>query len=109
MGGSHPAPARVAAEAQVRGAAGDTLVWIDASGPVRVEPDPRRRLARRPSSAHPQRFLRAEIVADASRDAILDGFRAAVGDRPLPEGLTEADLAAHPVRRALSNPIYVEA
>ena len=99
---------RIAAEARVRGAAGDTLVWVDASGPVRVEPVPgddwRDRLVGAPAV-----FLRAEIVADASRGAILDAFRRAVGDRPLPEGLTPADLAAHPVRRALSNPLYVEA
>ena len=107
MGGSIPS-GPVTAEAEVRGAAGDTLVWIDASGPVRVEPIPDD-VWRAGFLGAPQRFLRAEIVADASRDAIVDGFRAAVGSRPLPEGLTEADIAAHPVRRAISNPIYVEA
>ena len=107
MGGAIPA-GPVAAEAQVRGAAGDSLAWIDASGPVRVVPIPADDWSDRFLGV-PRRFLRAEIVAHASRDAILGAFRAVVGDRPLPEGLGEAELAAHPVRRAICNPLYVEA
>ena len=88
MGGDHPAPAAIAAEARVRGAAGDTLVWVDASGPVRVEPDPRRRLAGplssapRSASSAPRSSPRRAAAPSSTR------FRRAVGDRPLPEGLT---------------------
>ena len=84
-----------------------TLVWIDASGPVRVEPIPGDDW-RGGFRGAPAGFLRAEVVAEASRPGILDAFLRAVGERPLPEGLTPDDLASHPVRRALSNPIYVE-
>jgi hypothetical protein len=101
MGGTVPAgPLR--AEAEVRGAAGDTLVWIDASGPLRAEP-----VAgddwRGGFEGAPERFLRAEIVADASLPRLLQ----ATAGRPLPAGLTEAEIAAHPFRRALSNPIFM--
>ena len=105
MGGSLPAgPLR--AEAEVRGAAGDTLVWIDASGPLRAEP-----IAgddwRGGFEGTPGGFLRAEIVAAASRRRLLDAFLEAAAGRPLPAGLTDAEIAAHPFRRAVSNPIYI--
>ena len=107
------APSRagpLAAEAQVRGAAGDTLVWIDASGPVRVEPDPRRRLARTVFAGAPQRFLRAEIVAEASRDAILDALPPRGRRPPAPRG-PHARPTSPPTRSAAPSPtrIYVEA
>ena len=78
-------------------------------GPGPRRADPRRRLARRASPAPRSASSAPRSSPRRAAKPSSRGFRAAVGDRPLPEGLTEADLAAHPVRRALSNPIYVEA
>jgi hypothetical protein len=53
-------------------------------------------------------FLRAEIVADASRERLAGEFTPALAGRPPPRRLRGADLAARPVRRALSNPVHIE-
>ena len=53
-------------------------------------------------------FLRAEIVADASRERPVGEFTAALAGRPPPRQLLRADLAVRPVRRALSNPVHIE-
>lgn len=55
---------------------------------------------------HPQRFVRAEIVADKSHRKILgDLLEFLGGSRP---GDTEWDDSAdHPIRRALTSPIYI--
>ena len=106
MGASLPA-GPLTAEAEVRGAAGDTLVWIDATGPIGEEPvitaDWRGSF-----EGTPDGFLRAEIVAAAAATACSTDFLRAMGDRPLPGGLTEAEIAAQPFRRAISNPIYLD-
>jgi predicted metal-dependent phosphoesterase TrpH len=99
----------VAADVHIRGGAGDTLVWIDAGGPFveqQIESDDWRAEFALLDGA--TGFVRAEIVAAASRDRLLAEFRAALGDRPLPWGLQESDLATQPLRRALSNPIYID-
>ncbi|HEV7277347.1 MAG TPA: CehA/McbA family metallohydrolase [Devosiaceae bacterium] len=107
MGSSVSDP--VGAEAHVRGAAGDTLVWIDAGGPFaeqEIESDDwRGEFALLDGAAG---FIRAEIVAARSRERLLAVFRAGLGGRSLPWGLQESDLAAQPLRRALSNPVYIE-
>ena len=92
------------AEAEVRGAAGDTAGLVDASGPVARA----NRSLRRRGAAASRRTASASSAPRSSPTppaTLLDGFRAAVGSRPLPEGLTEAEIAAHPFRRAISNPI----
>jgi hypothetical protein len=89
-----------------RGAAGDRLLLIDANGPisdVTIAGDD----WRQDFSFRPHRFLRAEIIAAASRDGLIADFTAALGGRELPWQLQGADLASQPIRRALSNPIYV--
>ena len=80
---------RIAAEAEVRGAAGDTLVWIDASrpGPGRARSPATTgadRLARRARALPPRRDRRRRQPRRHPRRA----SARAVGDRPLPEGLT---------------------
>ncbi|WEX10599.1 CehA/McbA family metallohydrolase [Chelativorans sp. AA-79] len=94
------------AEAHVKGAAGDLLAWYDAAGEI----------ARMPIDQHdqvlaleasPRGFLRCEILADASHAMLIEEFRAAVGEEPFPWGLTEAELVAEPLRRAVSNPVYI--
>ncbi|MBV7518413.1 CehA/McbA family metallohydrolase [Ensifer sp. ENS12] len=96
---------QVAAEALVRGAKGDKLLWLDASGIVgeqMIEADD--------WTGHymgsPSIFLRAEIVAFASRDAIVAAFREALPGNSLPWQLSNDDLAQRTVRRAISNPVY---
>ncbi|WIY52002.1 CehA/McbA family metallohydrolase [Devosia sp. YIM 151766] len=90
----------------VHGAPGDQLVLIDATGPVAtLEIDSDDWQATIP--VDPQKFLRAEIIAKASRSDLIAQFTAALDGRDLPWQLQGADLAEQPVRRALSNPIYV--
>ena len=92
----------------VRGAAGDLLVLVDATGTIAEheigEADWRERI----TLAAPQKFVRAEIVARASRDRLIAEFTAALGGRELPWQLKNIDLATQPIRRALGNPIYVD-
>lgn len=107
MGGSiRPGP--VTAAAEIRGADGDTLVWLDASGPIRIERIPADRWTAG-IAATPAGFLRAEVVAEASRPRLTAAYLQAMEGKPLPAGLAADTIAAHPFRRALTNPIYVEA
>jgi hypothetical protein len=93
-------------QATVRGAAGDMVHWIDASGIVGEQSidndDWRGEIAVLKGVSG---FLRAEIVAEASRARLIGEFKAASGTA-MRWGLTDAIIEAHPVRRALSNPIY---
>ena len=97
----------VEAAAEVQGAAGDTLVWVDAGGAIAEEtiPDESWSPAFRFDSV--RTFLRAEIVARAHREELFSKFTNALGGAPLPWGLSAHDLQEQPIRRALSNPVYV--
>lgn len=90
----------------VRGAEGDELVLIDASGEVSrttiASSDWTETL-----SVVPKTFVRAEIIAKGSRESLVADFRAAMVGRDLPWQLKGTDLENQPIRRALSNPIYV--
>ncbi|WDZ80225.1 CehA/McbA family metallohydrolase (plasmid) [Ensifer adhaerens] len=106
MGSSVTGP--VTAEALVRGAKGDKLVWLDASGIVgeqAIEADDW--VGRYAGS--PDRFLRTEIVAVESRKALVDAFLDALPGKGLPWQLSEDDLSSRIIRRAISNPIYCQA
>lgn len=104
MGGTAPrgSPLRV----EIKGAAGDLLSLWDSSGEIARLAIPGDAATLHPELA-PRGFLRAEIHADASRDRLVAEFRAAFPEG-LPWGLTEAELARQPLRRALSNPIWME-
>ncbi|WP_375598498.1 CehA/McbA family metallohydrolase [Devosia sp. Naph2] len=108
MGGMARALASI--EVVARGAAGDLLVLIDATGPVaRLEIDSDDWSASVPLPAV-QTFIRAEIIAgDASRARLVAEFAAALDGRALPWQLKGADLVDQPIRRALGNPIYIGA
>jgi predicted metal-dependent phosphoesterase TrpH len=96
-------------EATVRGAAGDTLALIDASGTVAAVPIPSDDWRyERDLTDPPELFIRAEIVAEASRARILAEFRAQFLPGELPWGLTDDLLAAQPLRRAIGNPVYID-
>lgn len=101
MGGVGRGPAEV----RVRGAAGDLLTLHDAGGEIAGLAIPSDDALLAPE-LHPRGFLRAEIVAAASRDRLLGEFRAAF-PKALPWGLTEDEIADQPMRRALSNPVWV--
>lgn len=91
----------------VRGASGDRLVLIDATGPMAeadISGDDWQQVI---VVDNPQKFVRAEIVAVASREKLVAEFAGALEGRELPWQLKGADLANQPIRRALSNPIYI--
>jgi len=106
MGSSVPGRS-VAAEAEANGAAGDRLVWIDATGIV-AEETIGGDFWKGEFTGTPSRFLRAEIVAEASRPRLMAEFFAALGDKPLPWGIAEREVETQPLRRALTNPIYID-
>lgn len=107
MGETLPAVSSISVTAN--GADGDTLVLIDATGEiVRVEI----------GGAHwqtdiavePKQFVRAEIIASASsRAKILAELASILGGNLLPWQLQNVDIENQPIRRALSNPIYLKA
>ncbi len=90
---------------RVKGANGDLLVWIDATGEIDRMPitaDDQTLTA----PGRPARFVRCEIIAKASRPALMADLRAAFKPGPLPFDLTQDLLETQPLRRALSNPIW---
>ncbi len=97
------------AQVEVVGAKGDRLVWIDAGGEIAstlIDADDwRHDLALAPSV---RSFVRAEIVAEASRERLVADFLSTTEGHELPWQLRDADVSAQPIRRALSNPIYIE-
>jgi hypothetical protein len=94
-----------AVEVAVRGATGDLLTLHDAGGEIARLRVPSAEVVLSPD-LHPRGFLRAEILADASREQLIKEFRAAF-PKGLPWVLTEEDVARQPLRRALSNPVWV--
>ncbi|GAB5428495.1 MAG: CehA/McbA family metallohydrolase [Devosia indica] len=92
-------------DVDVRGAKGDALILVDATGPIaRLDissPDWRTNIA----LENPVGFVRAEIVAEASRQGLIEHLLA-LG---LGKSAVAADpvVAEQPIRRALSNPIYL--
>jgi len=99
----------ISAEATVRGAKGDRLVWIDARGrfdeQVIESDDWHCELGLLDGVS---RFVRAEVVADASRERLVASFVAEFPDGTLPWELTREQLNTQPIRRTLSNPVYIE-
>jgi len=99
---------RVRGVAETGGAMGDFLHWIDASGlreKILIKSDDFQ--ARFDGEVNG--FLRAEIVAGASRQKLLNEANNALGARGWPLGLTHKDIAAQALRRAISSPVYVSA
>jgi hypothetical protein len=96
-----------AVDVQVRGAPGDRLVLIDATGPVAELEIGSADWSKTIALNRPQQFVRAEVIAGASRQHLIDEFTAALDGRDLPWQLKGLDLARQTIRRALGNPIYV--
>ncbi|KRA97687.1 hypothetical protein ASD83_11350 [Devosia sp. Root685] len=105
MGGTVESLTRL--DVVVRGAAGDRLVLIDATGEIAavdiVGDDHSATIA----VEQAQKFVRAEIIAVASRERLLGEYASLIEGRELPWQLKNVDVAGQPIRRALSNPIYI--
>lgn len=96
------------AHVSVRGARGDRLHWIDATGIVGeqdIASDDWDGELALPTGA--QGFIRTEIVARASRARLVAEFLATTNGRDLPWQLRGADIGEQPIRRAISNPVYL--
>ena len=115
--GSRLPPARggVSLRASVRGAVGDRLRWMGASGVLREVPIEGERFEDAWTYRCDGTFVRAEIVADASLpelrqavQALADANRQA-GKPPLPYGITLAEVFSRPFVRALANPLFTSA
>ncbi|TDW27418.1 putative metal-dependent phosphoesterase TrpH [Rhizobium azibense] len=98
----------VFAEAEVGGAKGDRLVFLDATGVLVDQPIEDDAWTGR-FSGKPKTFLRAEVIAEESRARLLSEFTAAISGTSLPWQLRGSDIHGQPIRRALSNPVYIEA
>lgn len=97
----------IAATAEVHGAAGDLLHWIDATGLISeqlIETDN----WSGDYNGLPQKFLRAEIVAKASRNRLMAEISSAVATGRSASEMAGLDFSAQPIRRAISNPIYID-
>jgi len=103
MGGEAERTAKL--EIEIDGAAGDLVQLIDRSGvflTLDIEAG-RQRLSASIESA--QGFVRAEIIARASREAILGEISGHLPDWP--SDIDAAGIENAPLRRAISNPIYL--
>ncbi len=98
------------AHARVRGARGDGLHWIDASGVVGEQEIGTGDWEGEIALPGPARgFIRAEIIAKASRPWLVEEFTKAASERgELPWQLKGSHLTDEPIRRAISNPIYID-
>ena len=90
---------------EVRGAEGDELVLIDATGPIARMDIPSADWRTNIVLEIPVGFVRAEIIAVASRQGLVDDLIALGLDKSAVAA--EQAVAEQPIRRALSNPIYL--
>lgn len=92
--------------AEIRGAEGDTLVWIDANGEVErtvIESDDCQ--IRLNASENVSMFVRAEIVARKSYDRMYKIAESALPEAPWVDQLIPI-MGQQQIRRAITNPIY---
>jgi hypothetical protein len=109
MGSTVARSSVLGAHASVRGANGDRLHWIDASGRIgeqEIDADDWQGEVALLDGA--SGFVRAEIVAAASRERLVAEFLATTEGGALPWQLRGTDVSGQPLRRTISNPIYLE-
>ena len=99
---------KVTAQIDVRGAAGDYLVWISEQGPVAKFIIPSDIWQSELPITCGNIFLRVEIQAAASHDKILNSVKEWYKDRPVPRGFELDSKQPQVIRRALSNPVYFQ-
>jgi hypothetical protein len=96
-------------EVDVKGAAGDRLVWVGEDGPILEEIIPSEDWQTSFCRRVPGKFLRAEIVADASRAVLIAELVEWCAGRSEPPRALQSLKDPPPIRRALSNPVYFDA
>lgn len=106
MGERLPPTAAHDVTAVVLDADGERLRWVDAHGPVREVAIEGARFEDTWTWRTDGPFLRAEVVANRSLPRRLAELAAWTQRRPLPYGITLAEVRAHPWALALSNPLY---
>ncbi|HTO27518.1 MAG TPA: CehA/McbA family metallohydrolase [Devosia sp.] len=94
------------ARAEIRGAEGDRLVWIDAGGAIGSALIGADEWSHDFAVDHAKGFIRAEIIAEAGRERLGAEFLALIEGRELPWQLRGVNLADQAIRRALGNPVY---
>ena len=92
-------------DVEVRGAEGDALVLVDATGPIARVDIPNADWRTNIALENPVGFVRAEIIAVTSRQGLVDDLIALGLDKSAVAA--EPAVAEQPIRRALSNPIYL--
>ena len=96
-------------DVEVKGASGDRLVWVSEAGPVSEMLIPGDDWKQSWRLAAPTRFLRAEIVAAASRAGIVKDLIDWCEGKPKYRHALEVLAAPPPIRRTLSNPVCFDA
>ena len=108
MGGVLPSGSARSVSASISGARGDEFVLIGSEGEIgRLTIDSPKFVAELPIPQAAQ-FVRGEIQARASRRQLLEDAYAAFSAGGPPRGVDVSAIEQAPVRRALSNPIYLE-
>ena len=95
------------ARVEIKGAKGDRLVYFDATGEIGsalIEADDWRHEF---AIGGARGFIRAEIVAEASRERLGAEFLALIEGRELPWQLRGVNLGEQAIRRAIGNPVYI--
>ncbi|WP_108396327.1 CehA/McbA family metallohydrolase [Devosia submarina] len=92
---------------EVSGAGGDRLSLIDATGQIASIPITSHSWRHEMAMPAAQGFIRAEIIAEGSRERLAAEFLALLKGRELPWQLRGVNLADQPIRRALGNPVYI--
>lgn len=105
MGGETRGPLK--ARAVVRGAAGDMLHWIDATGTIVTAEIGAEDWHHDLALPHAALFLRAEVIARASRPRLVAEVATALSGGRAAKEMAGLDLDARPVLRALSNPVHI--
>ncbi|MGI9293870.1 MAG: CehA/McbA family metallohydrolase [Pseudomonadales bacterium] len=93
-------------ELDVKRAAGDRLVWISDQGSIDEKVIPTDDWQCSLEIPTPQKFLRAEIVAERSRDRIIEELVRWYETKKDAHRSQQPLTAPPPIRRALSNPVY---
>ena len=108
LGETINASGKVEIEICVADAEGDVLVLVGSSGFIHQEYVSSSPFTSKVQIATSEIFVRAEVWAgEVRREHHLERIRAAHAQGRLPSNLTPEEVAAHPHRRALSNPIYL--
>jgi predicted metal-dependent phosphoesterase TrpH len=93
--------------AEIKGAKGDRLVWIDATGEIGSALIETHDWLHEFAVGDARGFIRAEIVAEASRERLGAEFLALIEGRELPWQLKGVNLSDQAIRRAIGNPVYI--